>query len=267
MVLSGDGGDESFAGYHGYCGWMSAVSGAHRPLWKRLLRPLVSRLMPRRYPAFRPRLEHWFPFITYLPPHEQETLWRREHRAVCDTPLDVFEREFARTEGYALCSIPQYLDLKTYLPFAILTKVDVASMMHGLEVRTPLVDVRVMEFAATIPAGLSMGRNPDGAWQGKRLLRRLMRRKFPAEFLDRRKMGFSMPVARWLGPGGAKETDLYERLLSRESMLHDWFQPAAILRLIAQENFGPVWLLLVLDEWLRQNRAPAAAPRSAGAAA
>ncbi len=256
MVLSGDGGDETFAGYGTHREWMGMMAGRRpRPWWKRLARPLAERLLPRRFPSVRPSLEWWLPLVAYLPPSEQVELWRPEYRPLAFAPPAAFEEAFARSRHLPPCNIVQYLDIKTYLPFDILTKVDVASMMHGLEVRTPLVDVRVMEFAATIPWELNMARGPDGRWQGKCLLRQLLRRRYRAEFLDRPKMGFGVPIARWFQADGAHHAALAERLLGPHCTLHEWFRPEAIARLIEQNRAGPLWLLLFLEEWLRQNAA------------
>lgn len=267
MVLSGDGGDETFAGYGTHREWMAMVAGRlPRPWWKRLARPLAERLLPHRFPPVRPSLDRWLPLVAYLPPSQQQDLWRPEYRAIATPQLAAFDQAFARSRHLPPCNLVQYLDIKTYLPFDILTKVDVASMMHGLEVRTPLVDVRVMEFAATIPWELNMARGPDGRWQGKCLLRRLLRRRYRPEFLDRPKMGFGVPIARWFRRDGAHHAALVERLLGRHSLLREWFRPEAIARLIEENRAGPLWLLLFLEEWLRQNAAAAVGPRQSAAA-
>ena len=267
MVLSGDGGDETFAGYGTHREWMGMMAGRlPRPWWKRLGRPLAERLLPRRYPPVRPSLEYWLPLVAYLQPAEQLELWRPECRPNGEHQVQVFEEAFARARHFAPCNVVQYLDIKTYLPFDILTKVDVASMMHGLEVRTPLVDVRVAEFAATIPWELNMARGPDGRWQGKCLLRQLLRRRYRPEFLDRRKMGFGVPISLWFRPGGAHHAALVQRLLGRDSRLLEWFRPEAIRRLIDQNRAGPLWLLLFLDEWLRQHAAWKVLPQRSAAA-
>jgi asparagine synthase (glutamine-hydrolysing) len=268
MILSGDGGDETFAGYGTHREWMNLLAGrAPRPLWKRLARPVAERLLPSRYPPVRPSLDYWLPLVTYLHPAEQADLWRPEYRNDWAARTEAFDEAFAQARRFDPCSIVQYLDIKTYLPFDILTKVDVASMMHGLEVRTPLVDVRVMEFAATIPSELCMARGNDGQWRGKRLLRDLLRRRFPADFLDRPKMGFGVPIARWFRSGGAYHRALEERLLGPASTRREWFEPAAICRLIDENRAGPLWLLLFLEEWLRQNAGcPVARPEAVAAA-
>jgi asparagine synthase (glutamine-hydrolysing) len=265
MVLSGDGGDEAFAGYPTYRGWMQWVrrrlAPPPRSAWRALLRPVARRLMPWRYPTPEgtASLEGWLGRVQYLSAEQRRALWRPEFRRVMRSPLALFEAEYARGRDWSLCSRVQYLDIKTYLPCDILTKVDVASMMHGLEVRTPLVDARVMELAARIPEPLAMAQDADGGWTGKRLLKRLLERYYPPEYVRRPKMGFSMPVQRWFAAGGALRGMVQEQLLARGALLHEFFDPAGIRPLIEANEHGPVWLMLFLEEWLRQNRSQVSA--------
>ena len=149
----------------------------------------------------------------------------------------------------------QYMDIKTYLPYDILTKVDIASMAHGLEVRTPTVDVRVFEFAATIPDNLNIRRGDKGEWISKALFKEAMQRYYPAEFLNRPKMGFAVPINKWFATNGALKRRSRERLLGNDSKLLSFFQTDAIRSFLEKNATGPLWLLLFLDEWLRQNEA------------
>lgn len=253
MVLSGDGGDELFAGYNSYRSWMRWLSydGINSPRWRQALRPLAERLLPGRHPR-RPGLKQWQSRMTALAAAERQTLWRPEYLDELEAPLELIEQEFFRTRGFSYCNIAQYIDIKSYLPYDILTKVDIASMMHGLEVRTPITDVRVLEFAATIPESLNIRKNGDGEWEGKLLLKKLMRRYYPPEFLHRPKMGFGVPIEKWFALDGAKRFVLNERLLNPDSPLYEYFEPAAVKNLLNHGYAGQHWILLFLDEWLRQ---------------
>jgi asparagine synthase (glutamine-hydrolysing) len=132
-------------------------------------------------------------------------------------------------------------------------------MYHGLEVRPPLLDVRVAEFAASLPPRARMRRNPNGTMTGKVILKRALSRKFPDEFVHRRKMGFGMPRDRWLLPGQPGRRLLEEVALGRGSPLHQWFDPRTIERLLAVHQVGEndksnvLWLLLVLGLWSDRN--------------
>ena len=254
MVLSGDGGDESFAGYWSYGAWMGFLSGIGIPKWKRLLRYGAQLVQPERFPARQPTLANWLRFVQSMDRRRRRALWRPEYQNVCEQPLKLFEEEFGVTSGYSHCHTVQYMDLKTYLPYDILTKVDVASMMHGLEVRTPIVDVRVVEFAATIPDSLNLEPAGNGEWAGKLLLKKLLSKHYSADFLHRRKQGFAIPMSRWFGSEGAWNGLIQERMTGTDSPLHECFQPGEIRRLIHTNSSVSLWLLLFLDEWLRQNR-------------
>jgi asparagine synthase (glutamine-hydrolysing) len=256
MVLSGDGGDEAFAGYDSYRRWLQwlAYEGIPTPSWRQRLRPFAERLMPERYPPRQATLDSWLRFITFIPHYWRQKLWRDEYESLPMTSVEALENEFARTNGLSRCNVAQYLDIKSYLPYDILTKVDIASMIHSLEVRTPLTDVRVIEFAATIPETMNICKNGTGHWEGKRLFKKVMQKYYPSEFLHRPKMGFAMPIAKWFAPEGALRGNVRERLLGSGSALQDFFHPNAIQELLTRNAVGPLWVLLFLEEWLRQNK-------------
>ena len=254
MVLSGDGGDEGFAGYDSYRTWMDKLPPSRLPFLKRFIYPIAHAVLPNEYPLQDSQLREWLKCIIYLPIPLRSQLWRQEYRAVTSLPLDVIEKEFERTRQYGMVNKVQYMDLKTYLPFDILTKVDIASMMHGLEVRTPFVDIRVVEFAATIPESLNMSKNQRGEWEGKLLLKKLMAKYYTPEFLHRPKMGFGVPIQTWFAPGGALREHLHDRLMGDHSLLYEFFEPAIIKQFVEQNISYYLWLLLFFEEWLQQNR-------------
>ncbi len=154
MVLSGDGGDEIFAGYQSYQGWAGWLSEEDRPPIKRALRLSARSLLPNLYDQHHPRrvsLENWLRFINYFSVNERCNLWRGEYQTHVQQSIQVFKSAAERAKSYSDINFAQSLDIQTYLPFDILTKVDVAAMMHGLEVRPPFIDIRVVEFASRIP--------------------------------------------------------------------------------------------------------------------
>jgi asparagine synthase (glutamine-hydrolysing) len=255
MVLSGDGGDENFAGYGSYAAWMRWMHPLNKPLWRRTARFFAQYIAPQKYPRSKPSLESWLRLVSYLDAKQRLCLWRDEFKHLPEQHLDIFEKEYLKASAYSLCSRVQYLDIKTYLPFDILTKVDIASMMHGLETRTPIVDIHVVEFAATIPQSINIKPLKNGDWQGKLILKKLLGQYFPAEFINRGKKGFAVPLKKWFSPGGALRTELKDRLLGDTSMLYEFFNPTQVNNLIDENNTGPLWLLFFLEEWLHQNRA------------
>lgn len=253
MVVSGDGGDEAFGGYNTYGQWLRWLGKVGMSAWKKSLFPMATSLFPKRWPRREPLLENWLGFIQYIGPAWRRRLWRPEFRAASIRPLETMIEAFTETAGCDALQTVQYMDLMTYLPYAILTKVDVASMMNSLEVRTPIVDIRVMEFAATIPSSAKMAQTGPGQPEGKLVLKKLLRQYFPDSFLQRPKQGFGIPMRNWFGGEGQVHTAVKERLLHSQSTLHDWFDKEALAALIKSKNTAAVWLLLFLEEWLRQN--------------
>jgi len=256
MVLSGDGGDETFAGYDSYRYWKKYLTGEDKSkqnsrfdLLSRLVRKIVNKYAKREY-----SLGEWLQFINYMPHDMRSNLWRKEYKSNSDFPLDFFENEFKRTKNFGSINKVQYMDLKTYLPFDILTKVDIASMMHGLEVRTPIIDKEVLEFASTIPESLNYQKDNDGEWQGKLLLKKIAEKYYPKNLIYRGKRGFAIPVQSWFQKDGALYEEINERILTKNSALEEYFEPESMKKIVESGNSGHIWLLLFLEEWLRQNQ-------------
>jgi asparagine synthase (glutamine-hydrolysing) len=255
MVLSGDGGDEAFGGYNTYRQWLRWLGKTGMSAWKKPLFPIASSLFPKHWPRCEPLLENWLRFNQYIGPDWRRRLWRPEFRSAYGQPVEALTEAFAETAGCDPLQTVQYMDMMTYLPYAILTKVDVASMMNGLEVRTPIVDIRVMEYAATIPSLEKMAATAPGQFEGKLVFKKLLRKYFPASFLQRPKQGFGIPMRRWFGGEGEIFSSVRERLLQPRSALLGWFEPKVLASLVDGKNARAVWLLLFLEEWLRQQSA------------
>ena len=269
MVLSGDGGDESFGGYPRYRHigheTFGQVASAwwHRPTeW-----PMAARWLAGRFQrGGRMRLDRWLQMNQLFPDAARRRLWRPAYRECVDTPCAAFIQAASEAEAYAPATFGQYMDHQTYLPGDILTKVDIAAMYHGLEVRTPLVDRHVVEFAAGLPLGQRLRTASDGTVTLKRLPKQLLEQRFPRDFVHRRKRGFSVPVNRWLRRGTPVRTMLETQLAQQQDRLHAWFDRRQIRRLLREHDVtgrrGPrLWALLTLTTWLQQN--PDVAPSEA----
>jgi asparagine synthase (glutamine-hydrolysing) len=156
----------------------------------------------------------------------------------------------------------------TYLPCDILTKVDIASMAHGLECRAPFLDYRVAEFAASLPIRYKYRRG-----RKKWILREAFGHLLPSEVFTRRKMGFGVPLDYWFR-GELKDLTA-DMLLSPNARCHAFFRPEAIQSLwdAHQQNHfdhsARLWAILMLEEWLREwggqpaSLAPTGAPSHA----
>jgi asparagine synthase (glutamine-hydrolysing) len=141
-------------------------------------------------------------------------------------------------------------ELTTYLPDQLLNKMDVSTMAHSVEARSPLLDTRLLEFAATIPIEqLTRG------WETKHLLKRLAARYVPADVLYRRKQGFVMPVSRWIREDLAPLTRVLLESLTRPErglFRRDWVQGMLDDHLGGRVDWGEqLWTLMVLEIWYR----------------
>jgi asparagine synthase (glutamine-hydrolysing) len=291
VVLSGDGGDELFGGYRDY------LDALRQWRWcRRLPRPLRSAAagalaglahwswdavdpgdpaaMPRA-PAWRRLAPKWARRARGWPAASPQELLAR-HRARCPWPSELLPgarppiTPLSDPEAWARSSEPLpgllQFDFVGYLPGDILVKVDRASMAVGLEVRCPLLDARVVEFAWTLPPSFLI----DAAG-GKRILKQLLARHLPRSLTERPKRGFGVPLDAWLrGPlrPWAEEL-LAEPRLRRQGM----FEVGAVRRLWAQHlshwqnHVNLLWAILMFQAWLDVSARAAPAPGRAHAAA
>jgi asparagine synthase (glutamine-hydrolysing) len=195
----------------------------------------------------------YFHTVSWLSPEKKRKLYRdplRRQLAGYDS-FSVLESYFNKTEGWDPLSRVQYVDVKTFLVDDILTKVDRASMAHSLEVRVPLLDHEVMEFAASLPSSYKI----RGGSQ-KYVLKKAVRNLVGDETLNRTKMGFSVPLARWLR--GELRPLFEERVFAKDAFVADLFDAAPIRAWWGRHqsgasDFAPeLWALLVLESWGRR---------------
>jgi asparagine synthase (glutamine-hydrolysing) len=142
------------------------------------------------------------------------------------------------------------LDINTYLTDDILTKVDIASMAHSLEVRCPFVDQDLMVFAASLPGSVKLR-----GLKGKSILREVAKELLPDKILNRPKQGFGLPVDRWMREDLAPMSR--DVLLDKTARERGLFEPKAIEALLAQHQRGEprgdqIWALMILELWYRE---------------
>jgi asparagine synthase (glutamine-hydrolysing) len=255
VVLSGDGGDELFAGYERYrtdhrlrrLGRLGDL-GLGGPLRS------VSRVMPPGTPGKNflyalslPRMARYVEMISTFPPRMLAELLDPMVREAAGAP---FERHLLASKGLDPLSRVQDLDIRTYLPGDILTKVDRMSMAHSLEARVPLLDHLVIEFACRLPARL---RFRSGAL--KYLLKRAVHGKLPSEILTRPKHGFGVPLEAWFSNelGGF----IRDRLGDLSRLAAAGLRPSFVRALMdryhrqrRQDDCQRLWTLVVLDQAL-----------------
>ena len=248
MVLSGDGGDEAFLGYESYQRFYQGQSYEDIPHWKRLMYPVGRSMFPSKY-LDREKYTYWVDINRYLPFSWRNRLWRNEYNQFTRFENETFEKLFVESGSADLIQKAQYADLHTYLPFDILTKVDVASMMNSLEVRTPLVDKELWELIARIPSDhhFQNGRN---TWNGKRILKSLLMKYYSNDFVNRPKMGFSVPINQWMGFKNGNSSEM-AHLFNRNSLILEYFNEKEVQNVLKNGWGKWKWLLLFLEFWLK----------------
>jgi asparagine synthase (glutamine-hydrolysing) len=170
----------------------------------------------------------------------------------------VFERHARRADTDDPLALVQYIDMHTYLVGDINTKVDRASMAHSLEVREPLMDHELVEWVATLPSAMKLN-----GGEGKLVLKRALEPALPNDVLYRAKMGFAVPLARWLR--GPLKQRVRESLLGPRLLDSGYFDARYISRLIDEHQSGvrdhgtPLWTLLMFDAFLARQSAPSTA--------
>ncbi|MDA8018493.1 MAG: asparagine synthase (glutamine-hydrolyzing) [Thermoanaerobaculia bacterium] len=238
VALSGEGGDEAFCGYR----WYGRAMREGSSLLHRLVAPLTP-MISRTGRSMRRRaaegLERWAAFVGPFSPWQTRSLLG-ERLAAAEHDFLAFARHHWRPELEFEQRL-QWIDMHTYLPDGLLTKVDRASMAHSLEVRPPLLDHRLVEWAFACAPGLKWNPTTD---QGKHLLRCLMRDRLPPGHLDRPKRGFNLAIRDW----SKKQPDILQsalRRLDREGLIRS--------RRIVSLTHEQIWTLVVLDRWLTRH--------------
>jgi asparagine synthase (glutamine-hydrolysing) len=255
VVLSGDGGDELFAGYDKYVVELRERRARFLPAPGRSLLGRISRNIPEGMRG-RNFLRHHS-----LPPAQRYldacTLFRREdmHKLFLPEFSPLLEpepwrsREAYLKSGRHWLSNLQGLDVNTYLPLDILTKVDRMSMAHSIETRVPLLDHKLVEFAATIPPEMNLRGGTT-----KYILKRAMRGILPDRIIDRPKKGFAIPLGYWFrGKLGSYVRDL---LLGDRGRRRGLFNLPYIESLVARHEQGQnldlqLWTLISFELWSR----------------
>lgn len=268
VALSGDGGDENYAGY--ICRyWHNMMEDRLRslvplPLRRGLLGPL-GRVYPK-YDFLPPPLrlkflltnlscsheEAYFRDMSMFLPETKQALYSPElKRKLGDyTPAHHFAPHFEKVRHCDLLSRILYIDIKTYMAEDILVKVDRMSMAHSLEVRSPFLDFELMEFVATIPSGLKLNGRIS-----KYILKKSLEHRLPADILYRKKQGFSIPLSDWLR--GDLRGYVEDTLFSRTAKERGYFDYQEVKKIWQRHLRGitdysaHIWALLMLELWHR----------------
>jgi len=260
VALSGDGGDEAFAGYSTYAWARSYARFDAVPAPLRRLAALPGAWLPSEHPLGRrlrrfgaSAVERHLEIMSHFPPRELGELLAPGLRSALGahdpwTTPRALHAQAARGLG-ALAALP-VLDALTYMTDDVLVKVDRTSMLNSLETRAPLLDHHVLEWVARLPFAMKL-RGGVTKW----VLRECVRPWLPPAILARGKQGFGVPLERWFGGGFGRMAA--EVLLDARTRQRGWLDDGAVRRLLAGERLGDamrakrVYTLLCLELWAR----------------
>jgi asparagine synthase (glutamine-hydrolysing) len=266
VALNGDGGDESFAGYDRYHAVLLAKRFDRVP--RTLRRTVAAALDALPRPATRSRLgrarrflealglpaeRRYCRWVMHFTPELKAQLCTPDFREAAATgdPDELLLEKYRASDAQNVVDATLDVDLQTYLPDDLLVKVDIATMAHGLEARSPLLDYELMEFAASLPAAYKL----KGGVK-KHILKKAMKDLLPPAILSRPKMGFGVPIEQWF------RKELYEfasdLLLSRRAMDRGYFRHGVVARLLDEHATRTrswhyqLWNLVMLEMWHRR---------------
>jgi asparagine synthase (glutamine-hydrolysing) len=268
VALNGDGGDESFAGYERYTAMRLAEAYFRLPAVVRgsLVEPAVGLIPTSEGRRSRVRDAKRFLRAASLPKVDRYLRWVSvfDRDAKADLYSDSFRNEtanvraadlldpwFAKANGAGIVDAALLADIMTYLPNDLLVKVDIATMAVSLEARSPFLDHHVIEFAASLPERLKLR-----GLTTKYLLKRVLKKLLPAENLQRRKMGFGVPIGHWFR--GELQPFLRETVLSEKALKRGLFRPQAVKQLVERHTRSErdyshqLWTLLMLELWFQR---------------
>jgi asparagine synthase (glutamine-hydrolysing) len=258
VALSGDGGDEVFAGYTRYLQIDYYRKMGLIPKWIRLgiFKPLTQ-MLPFIWPGWNylyalGRVDNGIPINLGIYPYIQEKLYTKDFKRELQNsdPFELTNQILQRAQHLDLVSRYQYLDTHQYLPADILVKVDRMSMANSLEVRSPLLDYNLVEYMATLPVSFKL-RNGIS----KYVFRKLCKKLLPSYVLTKRKQGFAIPKDLWF----QKELRTFanEILLDPKTLKRGFFQKDTLMKLLKHHTTGKrdystwIWTLIVLEMWFR----------------
>jgi len=263
VALSGDGGDELFAGYDRYRinyrrRYFDIIPSTVGSWYRERVYPRLPRGLRGRkfsYNITLPQRERYLDIPTFLPGLDREfSILSEDFRAFAKhiaDPWDTFRNYYESAPACDLLSRMQYLDVKTYLAGDILTKVDRMSMATSLEARVPILDHMFVEWATGLPPQWKL----RGSKQ-KYILKKLAERVgVPREVLYRPKQGFALPLNHWFRAELKKE--LLEILLEKRTLQRGYLREQAVRQLLdahlsgRRDHKGSIWLLLIFELWHR----------------
>lgn len=268
VALNGDGGDESFAGYERYMAMEIAEIYKRIPL--RLRKAFIEspinflpthelkrtriRDVQRFFTSANENVKsRYFRWMSVFKPAVKPDTYTSDfaEQVGQHKPGRFLDQWFDRANGAGILDASLLTDQMTYLPNDLLVKVDIATMANSLEARSPFLDHKLIEFAASLPESIKMNR-----FRPKSMLKKVAARLVPKDVVYRPKMGFAVPVGNWFR--GEMKDFVRDILLSESSLKRGIFQPAAIERYVREHTNGEfdhsfqVWGFLMLELWFQR---------------
>ena len=273
VALSGDGGDENFAGYrrHRFAMGEEKVRSmlpltVRKPLFGFLGKaypkadwaPRMFRAKTTFQAMARDLVEGYFHGVSVQSDNLRDQLFSDQFRTRLQgyRAIEVMRTHANNAPTDDPLSIIQYIDMKTYLPGDILTKVDRASMAHALEVRVPLLDHKFVEWVSGLPSSCKL-RNGDG----KHIFKKALKPYLSDDILYRKKMGFTIPLGQWLR--GPLRDSMRKAVLNPALLDTGIFNASYLKQLVEQHESGirdhavALWSVLMFEAFLRKNGASA----------
>jgi asparagine synthase (glutamine-hydrolysing) len=268
VALNGDGGDESFAGYERYAAMRLAetyhrIPAALRDSFVQRAVGFIPSSSTKRsrlrdvqrflQAASLPKVQRYLKWVSVFDTAAKENLYSDDfrHETQSIRAADLLSPWFQRANGAGIVDAALLADINTYLPNDLLVKVDIATMAVSLEARSPFLDHHLIEFAASLPEKFKLR-----GLTTKYLLKRILKKLLPAENLDRRKMGFGVPIGHWLR--GKLQPFLRETILSEKALNRGLFRPEVVKQLVElhvrgeRDHSHQLWTLLMLELWFER---------------
>ncbi len=261
VVLSGDGGDELFAGYSIYLKALKIKNSAFsknmlNPFWNILHKTLPDKMPGKGLSYFLSKnTSDLGAFFSLMKKAERLSLYNSHTKsAIEDINSEKIKIDILRNSWSSdFLSKLEEADLLTYLPGDILTKVDRTSMQNSLESRVPILDHEFAEITFKIPSRLKMDQTV-----GKIIFKKMLKDYLPEKVLTHRKQGFILPISVWFKDD--LKTYVKDRLLNKNALIYDYLNYKTVSKIIKYQDLtirdfsGQLWAILFFEEWLKQNR-------------
>ncbi len=268
VALNGDGGDENFAGYGRYSIqkfglWYDKIGPLHNLLAKptaKIINSIFKTTITNHAQTFAetlslPYTQRYLSYIQYFSAEAKNSLYSEamQKRMKNIITNNIIVRAFSQAKATNKIDQTVYADIATYLPDDLLVKVDIATMAHGLESRSPFLDHKFMEMTSRIPTNLKL----KGLNNKKYILKKALEKELvPKEILYRKKMGFGVPIEHWFR--NEMKDYMYEILLSDRAVNRGIFNKKAVKKLLdthINTNINHayrIWALITLEIWFQE---------------